>query len=40
MKTKLLFLAMDKSEEFDRILDEFLARVRAAGALRSWLPRK
>jgi hypothetical protein len=38
MKTKLLFLAMDKSEEFDRILDEFLARVRAAGALRSREP--
>jgi hypothetical protein len=38
MKTKLLFLAMDKSEEFDRILDEFLARVRVTGALRSREP--
>jgi pimeloyl-ACP methyl ester carboxylesterase len=29
------WLRMDKPEESDRILDEFLARVRATGALRS-----
>ncbi len=34
------WLRMDKPEEFDRILDEFLARVRATGALRSREPRK
>ncbi len=34
------WLRMDKPEEFDRILDEFLARVRATGALRSREPSK
>jgi hypothetical protein len=32
------WLQMDKPGEFSRILDEFLARVRAAGALRSREP--
>lgn len=30
------WLQMDRPEEFDRILDEFLAWEMAAGALRSW----
>jgi hypothetical protein len=34
------WLRMDKPEEFDGILDEFLARVRATGALRSREPGK
>jgi hypothetical protein len=34
------WLRTDKPEEFDRILNEFLARVRAAGELRSREPGK
>ena len=32
------WLRMDEPEEFDRILDAFLVRVRATGALRSREP--
>ncbi len=34
------WLRMDRPEEFDRILDEFLAQVRATGARQSREPRK